>query len=204
MVKLLVAISLVVGCKHYDRDKLLAVCSDGADYDAAAAYDPNAAANPYPLAMAYKSAGSPSWFLSTPERFQAATAAPSADNYKDVALALCIEQQPGPFDRDCDMDSFDSTMELGGDTPKVETHKSGRGPAKIKAYGSHYVLTMREAKTAKVVATRTLDVKVEHCPLVVLGDKVEDYVDIADDDLVGFAASALPKPVAAKLSAPLR
>jgi hypothetical protein len=193
--------ALLAGCKGYDRDRFLAVCSDGTGYDATAAYDPAAAPTPYPLAIVHKSARH-GWYVNTPTPFQAATAAPSADNYKDISLALCVEQQPGPFARDCDMDSFDSTMELGNGDPKVTVQKSARGSTKIKAFASHYVLTMREAKTGVVVASKTLDVAVEHCPLITLGDSAEDYVEISDEALLSFAASALPKPVAARLRKP--
>jgi hypothetical protein len=195
---MLVSVLLVVGCKRYDEQKLRAVC-DGTGYEAAAAYDPNSASARYPLAMTYKSPHVKDWYLHTPVRFQAATTAPSKDNYRDVALALCIEQQPGPFDRDCQMDSFDSKIQVGGGAPKVDVKKSERGPATIKAHGSHYILTMREAKTGTVVATKTVDVKVEACPMLTLGGYPDDYAEIRDEDLVAFAAPALPNAVGAKL-----
>jgi hypothetical protein len=46
MAKLLAVIALVAGCKRYDADRFLAVCSDGTGYDAAAAYDPKAVLSP--------------------------------------------------------------------------------------------------------------------------------------------------------------
>jgi hypothetical protein len=189
---------MIVGCKHYDRDRLEAVC-EGNAYDAAAAYEPNASpTGKYPMAMVEKWART-KWTLNTTKPFQAATDAPSAENYKDVSLAFCVEQQPGPFDRDCDMDSFNGTMDLDGAEPKVDVKKAPGGAKVIKAYGSHYILTMREAKTGKALATKTIDVPVKDCPTIVLGDDHIDYVEISEAELLQFAAPLLPKSVAARL-----
>ena len=199
MYRLWLIVVALAACKHYDRARMEAVCK-GEGYADAAAYDPAATpSGKYPLALVMKWTTS-NWALNTPKPFQAATDTPSADNYKDVALALCVEQQPGAYDRDCKMDSMNATMELGDGDPKVDV-KAEAGPGKvIKAYASHYVLTMREAKTAKIVATKSVDVPVTECPMIVLGDHVNDYAEIADDVVIQFAAPLLPKAVAAKLA----
>jgi len=190
---------MIAGCKHYDRDQVEAIC-EGKGYDAAATYDPKAApTGKYPMAMVESWAHSKKWTLNTTKPFQAATDAPSAENYKDVALAFCVEQQPGPFDRDCDMDSFNSTIDLNGAEPKVDVKKAAGGAKVIKAYASHYILTMREAKTGKPLATKAIDVPVKECPTVVLGSDTNDYVEISEAQLLEFAAPLLPKSVAARL-----
>jgi hypothetical protein len=180
-----IVLTLIASCKGYDPDKLLALCSDGAGYDAMAAYTP---AKPGAMAVVNKGPRTGGWYASAPTELPATM--PSADTYQDIALALCIDKQPGAFDRDCDMDSFDTTMTLGGDAPKVDVHKSARGAATIKAYASRYVLTMRETKTGKAIATKTVEVPVTHCPIVVLGDNHEDYADIDDAVLAEFVTAA--------------
>jgi len=201
---LLLSILLALaGCKKpFDRDDFNPVCV-GKGLESAAAYDPASSAQAVPVAIVMHYAKAEGWTANTPKRFYAnGVPAPSQDNYQTVQLALCVDQQPGPFDRDCgDMEGFSATIEPGGNSNATATGTT----AVVKAYGSHYVLSVREAKTARVVATKTVDVKVEHCPILVLGntaaDRSKDYVELSEDELAAFLAPHLPKAVSARLLA---
>jgi hypothetical protein len=200
--KLALLVICLVACKRYDREDLVSVCSKGAGYEKARAYDPSAAGDgDVPVAMVYKYAGINDWTLNTPSRFdKAGVVAPSKENHAQVALALCVEQQPGPFGLECAMDSFDTRMEIGGGEPRVDVKKTG-GRAIIKAHGSHYIVTVREARTARVLATRELDIKAERCPMIVLGGSDVDYAPIEEDDLIALLAPHLPKAAGTRLLA---
>jgi hypothetical protein len=193
----------LAGCKKpYDRDDFNPVC-DGKGLESAAAYDPASSAQEVPVAIVMHYAKTEGWIVNTPKRFYAnGVPAPSKDNYQTVQLALCVDQQPGPFDRDCgDMEGFNATVEPDGKSKATATGTT----SVVKAYGSHYILNIREAKTARVVATKTVDVKVEQCPMLVLGntaaDRSTDYVQLSEDELAAFLAPHLPKAVSARLLA---
>jgi hypothetical protein len=171
----------------YDRDRMVAVCSDGKGYSRAAPYQPQAAAgDDYPVAIVKRFAGLPEWVADNSKRFyDQGVPSPDDGNYRRAQLALCVEQQPGPFNRECEMDEG----------------------IKVKVYDSHYILTVREAQTGRAVATRTVDVKAEHCPIVVLGNtRAEltrpDYQQIDDEELVTTLLPYLPPKVRERLTAP--
>lgn len=178
---------------HFDRDRFAAVCSEGDGYSDTAAFDAAASFAGKPVALVKRDAQRGVWWFVDdgifPPKLAAMGALPvTADNYRDAGLVVCAEQQPGPFARDCDMDSFDATMEVGGGDPKVEVHRTGNRAAPVKAYASHYELSLREAKTGKVLAHESVDVPFAACPSVVLDSNVS-YADLPDDRLAAFLAA---------------
>jgi hypothetical protein len=191
---------LLAACNRYDSRRMENVCGNGTGYGDTAAYDRAASVGgDMPLAMVYRWPKT-EWTLDTPKRFRVAgLAAPSQDNYKSIALAVCVEQQPGAFLRECGIEELNANMQLGGEH-KVDVHSTGR-VAPLKYYGAHYVLTLRETKTGRVIATRSLDVTDPECPLLTLGDSHEDYVRISEDEIVAFLAPHLPPAIATRLKA---
>ena len=159
----------VVACK-FENGKLAAVC-DGSGYG-------RAAEGTTVMATAKRWVRSHAWTL---------------DNTSDPehsSKVLCVDQAAGAFDRDCPMDAMDTTMELGNGDPKVEVH-SRKGPSQVvKAYAARYTLTLRDAKSAKVIAEKAIDAPVEHCPLITLGDDLIDYAELPDGALEEFTRAA--------------
>lgn len=156
---------MLAACK-FDSAKLAAVC-EGEGYS-------HAAEGTEVLATAKRWVRSHTWTL---------------DNTPDPEHAsriVCVDQAAGTFDRDCPMDMMDTSMEIGGDDPKVEVHKRPGPATVIKAYSARYTLTLREARTAKVIAQKTVDAPVEHCPLITLGGDTIDYAELPDGALEAF------------------
>jgi hypothetical protein len=192
-------LALLAACNRYDKRRLENVCDDGSGYGATAAYDRAAfTGSEMAMALVYRWPKT-EWTLDTPKRFRSGgLVSPSPDNYKSVALVMCIEQKPGAFLRDCGgMEEMNVKMQVGGDN-KTEAHSTGR-QVTLKHYGSQYVLTLREAKTGHVIANKTLDVNDPQCPLLTLGDSNEDYARISEDEIVAFMAPFLPTAIAARL-----
>jgi len=195
---LVIALALFGCSKRFDPDQLVTIC-DGTGFDGAAAYDPATPITPdMPLAFVERYPDLKHWIVNTPGEFnKAGFTSPTADTIGKTQLAYCVEQQPGPFDRDCGMDDMNATLDVsGGDKTHVES--TGR-KSTIKAFGSHYVLTVREAKTARVLASKQLDVKVAHCPLITLGPSKNDYAPISDQARLDAIAPFLPKGSAARI-----
>jgi hypothetical protein len=192
-------LTLLAACNRYDSQRLANVCESGSGYGATAAYDRTASTgSDLPLALVYRWPKT-EWTLDTPKRFRSGgLSSPSQDNYKSVALVMCVEQKPGAFLRDCGgMEEMNVKMQVGGDN-KTEAHGTGR-EVTLKHYGSQYVLTLREAKTGRVIANKSLAVNDPECPLVTLGDSNEDYARISEDEIVAFMAPYLPTAIAARL-----
>ena len=189
------------GCKKtFDLDAAASVCASGEGVSDAAAYDPAAARSAnLPVAMYEHFADLDKWVANEPTEFhEAGVELPTAETIGTAQLAFCVDARPGPFDRDCGMDNMSGTLTVGGDSPKADVHATG-GKSVVKAYASKYTLTARELKTGRVVSTTTLDVPVRHCPLLTLGDKHEDYVDISDQALLDAFRPLLPASVAARV-----
>ncbi len=170
--RLFLTLLAFAGCKHFDPDKLAAVC-DGSGYELAGDA-------PAVVATVKQWVRTPTWTLDVPRDVEPAHA----------GRVLCIAQAAGAFDRDCPMDTMDTTMELGNGDPKVEVHARPGAAKVVKAYAAHYTLTLRDARTAKVLAQKTIDAPVEHCPLLTLGDDLADYAELPDDALRDFMRAA--------------
>jgi hypothetical protein len=195
---LVIAVALLGCTKSFDPDQLGAIC-DGVGFDRAAAYDPATPVTPdMPLAFVERYPDLNHWLVNTPSEFnKAGFTSPTGDTIGKTQLAYCVEQQPGAFDRDCGMDDMNATLDVsGGDGTHVVS--TGR-KSSVKAFGSHYVLTVREAKTARVLASKQLDVKVTHCPLITIGPSKNDYVPISDQARLDTIAPFLPKGAAARI-----
>jgi hypothetical protein len=167
------ALLLVLAACKFEPAKLAAVC-DGTGYS-------RAAEGTTVMATAKRWVRYREWTLD------------KTQDPEHSSKVLCIDQAAGAFDRDCQMDAMDAKMEIGGDDPKVEVHEH-KGPAQvIKAYAARYTLTLRDAKTAKVLAEKTVDAPIEECPLITLGDERVFYADLPDSALETFTRAA-PAP----------
>ncbi len=169
MTRVLLVLALV-GCK-FNPDKLAAVC-DGTGYS-------RAAEGTEVTATAQKWVRSPVWSLDR-------TAEPER-----ASRVVCVEQVAGAFERDCPMETMDTTMELGNGAPKVvQVHARPGDVRVIKAHAARYTLTLRDARTAKVIAQKTIDAPVEHCPMITLGSDLVDYADLPDGAVDAFTRAA--------------
>jgi len=204
----------VTACKSgYEPARFIDVCRAGTGYSGAAAYDPpHTGGADVPVAFVYKEADLQDWVLRDyvlPAPFAAGHVVPVKEGTRGrVQLALCVEQQAGPFNRDCNMNAMNARLQVGGDgdVPDVDVKSTG-GTMVVKAYDSRYVVTVREARTGRALATRTLDVPSRMCPLLTLGATVgetRDYARIRDRDLVELLAPFLPESARAQvLAAPV-
>jgi hypothetical protein len=134
------------GCREFDPAEYLAVCSDGRAVAQAPPHDPQKAPDPdVPIFTALKDQGVKRWLwnqdLLTKSLREAGLTPTTRKNYERAALVLCVEQMEEVLARECYVE--DVTLQL---------------------YNGRYTATLREAKTGRVLETRTFEARNYKCP----------------------------------------